>query len=167
MNKIFNNLKFLFAVFVSIALIISCGSKKESKTEKESSKEETKKESAVSEDTKKESLTKEISGRLYFCEDYVQGEEVNVSEKFTTGRITVMVKTDKDIPDKDVSLKLERLKDDGTKEYVDKIAFTIPVTNYIYFKHKDLTFKKPGYYRVTLLGKDGKPIVSGEVTVVQ
>lgn len=28
---------------------------------------------------------------LYFCEDYVNGEEVNVSNKFTTGWITVML----------------------------------------------------------------------------
>ena len=165
---------FILALLISAGIIFSCGklkdltNKEESKKE-ETKKEETKKESSSSKDetsNKEETSSSENSGKLYFCEDYVQDDEVGVSEKFTTGRLTVMVKMTKKIMDKDVNLKLERIKDDVTKQFVDKIPFTIPETNYIYFKHKKLGFSKPGQYKVTLLGKGDKPIVSGEVTIV-
>jgi len=104
--------------------------------------------------------------KLYFCEDYLQKEEINVSDKFTTGRLTVMVKTKDKLYDEDVALKLEQINDNGTKKYLKTIDFNIPVGDYFFFKHKDLGFSKPGKYRVTLLGKDGTAICFGDVTIV-
>jgi hypothetical protein len=117
--------------------------------------------------TKDKTESKEKNGKLYFCEDYVQGEEINVSEKFTTGRLTVMVKMDQEIPDQDVKIRMDKLMSDGTKETVKTVSFTIPVTDYIYFKSEELAFTNPGKYRVTLIGKNGDPIVSGDVTIIE
>jgi hypothetical protein len=144
----------LFTLVAFSTLFFSCGKLKDLT------------ESGKKDSDKKESSGK-ISGKLYFCEDYIQDKEVNVSSKFTTGRLTVMVKTDQKITDKSVELKLVKLNDDGTKETVRTIPFTIPVTDYLYFKHEDLGFSEPGDYKVTLLGKDGDPIVSGEVKIVR
>ncbi|TRZ65564.1 hypothetical protein D4R20_01925 [bacterium] len=175
MKNNYSTFKFLLVLAIAVSVIFSCGKIKEmvkeeskkSDTEKEEKKSETstKEESKKTESSSKEEKSTVNSGRLYFCEDYVQDEEIAVSEKFTTGLVTVMVKMENKITDKDVNLKLERLVN-GEKEYVDKIAFTIPVTNYIFFKHKKLNFKRPGEYKVTLLGKDDNPIVSGRVTIV-
>ena len=146
-------LKFFVTLLISSFVVLSCGKLKELT------------ESAKKEADKKESSGK-ISGKLYFCEDYIQDKEVNVSSKFTTGRLTVMVKTDQKIYDKNVELKLQKLNEDGTKETVKTIPFTIPVSDYFYFKHEDLGFSETGKYRVTLLGKDGDALVSGDVTIV-
>jgi hypothetical protein len=171
-------IRFLIALFIMGAMLLSCSKIKElvsdkEKSTKEETKEETKKETtkeSTKEKTKEEdrsdSGTKTSSGnRLYFCEDYLQGEEVNVAKTFTTGRLTVMVKLTDKIYDKDVFLKLEKLNDDGTKKEMNTISFTIPDGDYFFFKHKELGFSKPGLYRVTMLDKHKSPIVSGEVVI--
>ena len=144
------------ALFLFAAVIISCGKLKEITKNIDSDKKT----------DKSENVNSNITGKLYFCEDYIQDEEVNVSEKFTTGRITVMVKTDQTISDKDVKLKIEKIKSDGSKEYVKSIPFTIPVAKYFFFKHADLSFSESGKYKVTLLGKDDSPLISGQVQIV-
>ena len=167
-------IRFIIALFIMVVMLLSCSKIKDLVSEKDkSTKEETKKESTkepTKESTKDEdrsdSGTKNSAGdRLYFCEDYLQGEEVNVAKTFTTGRLTVMVKLSEKIYDKDVFLKLEKLNDDGTKKELKTISFTIPDGDYFFFKHKDLGFSKPGLYRVTMLDKQKSPIVSGEVVV--
>jgi hypothetical protein len=186
------NLSFIFSLVIMVMLFLSCGKIKEMLSDKnskeETNKEETKKEETKKEDIKEDAKTDEtgkentresdvnsettkknsnskVSGKLYFCEDYLQDEEINVSDVFSIGRITVMVKTDEKIYDENVSLKLERIKENGDKEFVKTIKFTIPIGKYFYFKHKDLGFSKPGRYLVTMLGRDKSPIISGEVTI--
>ena len=105
------------------------------------------------------------SGKLYFCEDYVNSTEINKSDTFTTGKLTVMVRTNQEISDKDVTLKIEKINFIGSSDKINTLKFTIPVGDYFYFKHKDLAFSQPGKYRVTLLGKDDNPICWGEVTI--
>jgi len=170
MKKFKLQISFLLALFFTVFLVFSCSKVKEMVSENDkSTKEDTKKEQ-TKETTKDDDISSKnyssSGNKLYFCEDYLQKEEVNVSDKFTTGRLTVMVKTKEQLYDKDVMLKLERLNDDGSKEYLKTIDFNIPIGDYFFFKHKDLGFSKPGYYRVTLLGKDGSPICSGEVTII-
>ena len=167
MKKFKLQISFMLSLFLVVFLFLSCGKIKEMFSDSDkNTKEDTKKEQ-TKETTKDDVNTKDYGSgnKLYFCEDYVQKEEVNVSDKFSTGRLTVMVKTKEQLYDRDVALKLERLNDDGSKDYLKTIDFTIPIGDYFFFKHKDLGFSKPGYYRVTLIGKNGSPVCSGEVTI--
>jgi|WetSurMetagenome_2_1015567.scaffolds.fasta_scaffold50401_4 hypothetical protein len=170
MKKLNVQISFLLALSLLVFMVLSCSkikdmfSEKDKTTKEETTKEETK-ETTKSED-KTESTSVKTGNRLYFCEDYLQKEEVNVSDRFSTGRLTVMVKTKEKLYDVNVSLKLEKLNDDGTYDFVKTIKFEIPIGDYFFFKHKDLGFSKPGVYRVTLLGLDKKPVCSGNVTII-
>ena len=169
-----SNFKFVIAVLMMFAVGYICSSSKDDKKE-DSKKEDTKKEDTKKEDTKKEDTKKEDTrdtkttsgGRLYFCEDY-QGREINVSERFSTGWLTVMVKLDKPIGVGKVDIRLEKMSDGKPVKIIDTIPFDVPADNdYIYFQDKkNLKFSSPGDYRVTLLKKDGTPIVSGDVTII-
>jgi hypothetical protein len=144
--------------------------KEKEKTEK---KEETKKE-----ETKKETTTKEESSsnkELYFCEDYKNGKEIGVSNRFSTGWLTVMVETGKENPFGvgKVELRLAKIKDADGNPISEKIIDTIPFDvqadwHYTYFQDpKRLKFSSPGTYRVTMQKIDGTPICSGEVEVTK
>ncbi len=78
MQNYTNRYSFLLALLVCFALIIACGSKKETTTEKEDVKEQTKKET-----TRNETTTPSGSNQLYFVEEYKNGEEVGKSDKFS------------------------------------------------------------------------------------
>jgi hypothetical protein len=155
-------INFILALFIGIAVILACGDKKDDSSEKE----ETKKEETKKEETKKE--TTSTGGRLYFCEDYIDGEEIGVSERFTPGWLTVMVKTDEPLGVGKVELRIVRIRKDGTEKIMDTVPFDVQADwDYTYFQDKKrIAFKSPGDYKVTLQKVDGSPIVSGEVTVV-
>lgn len=171
--KLFHgNIKLVVAVLMMFAVGYICSSNKDDKKE-ESKKEDTKKEETTKkedtkkEDTKSDERTTTSGGRLYFCEDY-KGREINVSERFSPGWLTVMVKLDKPIGVSKVDLRLERMSGGKPMKIIDTIPFDVPADNdYIYFQDKsNLKFTSPGEYRVTLIKKDGTPIVSGDVTIV-
>lgn len=172
MKLLTHNFKLVLAVLMMFAVGYVCSSdkdkdkdKKEDTKKEDTKKEDTKKEDTKNEDTKREKTSK--GGRLYFCEDY-QGREINVSERFSTGWLTVMVKLDAPIGVGKVDLRLEKMSDGKPVKIIDTIPFEVPADNdYIYFQDKkNLKFNSPGEYRVTLLKKDGTPIVSGDVTVI-
>jgi hypothetical protein len=75
-----NNYKFklLISVLVIFGLAFICSSNKETTTDKkeDTKKEETKKEETKTEDTKKETTTI-AGGKLYFCEEYRNGDYDN------------------------------------------------------------------------------------------
>ncbi len=113
---------------------------------------------------------------LYFCEDYVDGKEIGVSNRFTPGYLTVMVDLrpeNRKVGVDDVDLILTQIKDENGDEIAEKEIDIIPFTvraewDYLYFQDKErLGFKLPGTYRVTLADKNGKKIASGEVEVVK
>lgn len=122
--------------------------------------------------TEEKSETNTTGGKLYFCEDYVNGREIGVSDRFTTGWLTVMVKTDEPIGVGKVELRLSKIKDEFGESISEKIIRDIdfniqPDWDYTYFQDKkNLKFDTPGTYKVTLMKTDGTPIVSGEVEVV-
>ena len=174
------NFTFILALFISIGAFLACGkltdmADKETEKVKEKVTEEVKKESAGNEETKTDDTrtTKRTSagGSLYFCEDYVGGEEIGVSERFTTGWLTVMVKTDEPLGVGKVELRLSKIKDASgnsiSEQIIDDIPFNVqPDWDYTFFQDKkNLTFKTPGTYKATLLKPDGSPIVSGEVEI--
>jgi hypothetical protein len=170
MNSL-NRFKYLLSLVIIVSLVFACG-KKESASDKDSKKETTEKTESTE---KKETTSSSEEGKLYFCEDYVGGKEINVSEVFTPGWLTVMVDlrpAKKTIGVGKVELRLTKIKDESGEKISERIIDTIPFEvqpdwNYTYFKDtKNLKFSSPGYYKVTLQKVDGTPIVSGEVKVI-
>lgn len=173
MKNTFYNLKFVLAIVVSFTLLTACSKVKEM-ADKEKEKTEKKEETTTKkEETKKESSGKEetTGSKLYFCEDYKNGKEIGVSDRFTTGWLTVMVRTDKPLGVGKVELRMTKIKDAAGDKISEKIVDTVPFDvqadwDYTYFQDKSrLKFSSPGTYKVTMQKVDGTPICSGEVEV--
>lgn len=172
MKNTFYNLKFVLAIVVSFTLLTACSKVKEM-ADKEKEKTDKKEETTKKEETKKESTDKEeTSGnRLYFCEDYKNGKEIGVSDRFSTGWLTVMVRTDKPLGVGKVELRMTKIKNADGEKISEKIVDTVPFDvqadwDYTYFQDKSrLKFTSPGTYKVTMQKVDGTPICSGEVEV--
>ncbi len=111
-------------------------------------------------------------GSLYFCEDYKDAKEIGVSERFTTGWLTVMVRTDKPFGTEKVELLITQIADKNGNTISEKVIATVPFDigadwNYAYFQDKsNLKFTSPGIYRVTLKDLKGIPFCSGEVEII-
>ncbi len=177
MKNTFYNLKFVLAIVVSFTLLTACSKVKEM-ADKEKERTETKE--TTKEETKKEETRKETAGKeetssgnsLYFCEDYKNGKEIGVSERFTPGGLTVMVRTDKPLGVGKVELRMAKIKDEDGNKISEKIIDTVPFDvqanwDYTYFQDKSrLKFSSPGTYKVTMQKIDGTPICSGEVEVI-
>jgi len=109
---------------------------------------------------------------LYFCEEYDDYDgEVGVSDRFTTGYITVMVKCDYELRLDDVSIQYDKYNfRTGNFEYYKKFDFTVDRDmKYIFFernKSSDMEFEDPGFYRVFLLDEDGKTVASALVEII-
>jgi len=109
---------------------------------------------------------------LYFCEEYDDNDgEVGVSDRFTTGYITVMVKCDYALRLDDVSIQYDKYNfRTGDFEYYKKFDFTVDRDmKYIFFernKSSDMEFEDPGFYRVFLLDEDGKTVASALVEII-
>ncbi len=103
---------------------------------------------------------------LYFCEKYTD-REIDVSDRFTTGTLTVMVKLDKPIYYNNVSIQLDKYNcrtDDF--EYYDSRNFDVDGKwSYIHFDK--IAFSDPGLFRVFLLDPEGNTIVSGLIEIIK
>jgi len=166
MQKFTKNYGFILALFISISLIIACGDKKESTSEKETTKEETK--SETKSETKTESTSSSGSNQLYFVEQYTSdGQEVGKSTKFFIkkkgGYITAMLRTAQPVGVGSVDVRLERESIDGS-EIIDTQPYDVsPDKSYFFFDK--ITFYKSGDYKVTVFKKDGTPIASSTVEI--
>ena len=109
---------------------------------------------------------------LYFCERYDSYDgEIGVSDRFTTGHITVMVKSDYALRLDDVSIQYDKYNfRTGKFEYYKKFDFAIDRDmKYIYFERNDdsdMEFEEPGFYRVFLLDDRGKTVTSSLVEII-
>ena len=109
---------------------------------------------------------------LYFCERYDDDDgEIGVSDRFTTGYITVMVKCDYALKLDDVSIQYDKYNfRTGNFEYYKKFDFTVDRDmKYIFFERNDssdMEFEDPGFYRVFLLDEDGKTVASALVEII-
>ncbi len=179
MSKFKNQLGFLLAIFVCLAVVFACNKKDEEDTSDK--KEDTKKETTTetTKETTKETTTNDerkssgnYSGaKLYFCDEYTEsGREVGVSDVFTIqrrgGYLVVMVElrpAKATVGTGKVELRIVRYE--GSKEkIVETLPFDVqPDWDYIHFD--EVTFYKDGDYKLTLLKSDGTPICSGEVTI--
>jgi len=109
---------------------------------------------------------------LYFCERYDDNDgEIGVSDRFTTGYITVMVKCDYALKLDDVTIQYDQYDfRTGKFTYYKKFDFTVNRDmKYIFFERNDdsdLEFEDPGFYRVFLLDEDGKTVASALVEII-
>lgn len=109
---------------------------------------------------------------LYFCERYGTDGEVNISDRFYTGYLTVMVKSDYEMGLRDVSIQFDKFNcKTSAFEYYKKFQFTVkPDMKYIYFEkndESDLSFDSPGIYRVFLLDSREKTVASGLIEIIR
>jgi len=112
--------------------------------------------------------------QLYFCEKYENSEEIGVSDKFTTGWLTVMVdlrESEETLDASEVELVFIKIKDtkgNPVNDTIDIIPFDVqPDWDYIYFADNDrVGFNETGTYEVICRRKDGTRIASGDVEIV-
>jgi hypothetical protein len=109
---------------------------------------------------------------LYFCEKYGRNGEVGVSDRFTTGYLTVMVKSDYALDLEDVSIQFDKYNErTGKFEYYKKFNYVIePDMNYVFFAkndESDLKFEDPGFYRVFLLDDRDKTVASALIEIIR
>jgi hypothetical protein len=108
---------------------------------------------------------------LYFCEKYGNDGEVGISDRFTTGYLTVMVKCDYALGLKNVSIQFDKYNATSkTFEYYKKFAYVIePTMKYVYFAKNstsDMKFSDPGIYRVFLLDENGGTVASSLIEII-
>ena len=109
---------------------------------------------------------------MYFCERYDDDDgEIGVSDRFTTGYLTVMVKCDYALGLDDVSIQFDKYNFRNSKfEYFKKFPYDVePDMKYIFFAkndESDLEFEEPGFYRVFLLDHRDKTIASALIEII-
>lgn len=109
---------------------------------------------------------------MYFCEKYGRDGEVGVSDRFTTGYLTVMVKCDYALRLDDVSIQLDKYNfRSGEFEYYKKFNYTIELDmKYVFFAkndESDMEFEDPGFYRVFLLDDRDKTVASAIIEIIR
>lgn len=165
---------FLVVILIAVSLIFACGKLKDTSKD-DTKKEDTKKEETTKEETTKKETKSSDGAKLYFCEQYKNGQEIGVSKRFTPGWLTVMVDTrpaGKTLGTGKVELRITKVKnaagDDISEKIIDTVPFNVQADwDYTYFTDKSrLKFSSPGTYKVTCQKVDGSPIVSGEVEIV-
>jgi hypothetical protein len=110
---------------------------------------------------------------LYFCEKYDSKKgEINVSDRFTKGSVTVVVKCDYPLGLENVTIQYEKYNPETDKfEFYKNFSFIIrPEMKYVYFKRNsesDMSFDEPGFYRVFLLDDSGETVASSLIEIVR
>ena len=109
---------------------------------------------------------------MYFCEKYGRNGEVGVSDRFTTGYLTIMVKSSHALNLSDVSIQFDKYNERrGKFEYYKKFDYTIePDMKYVYFARNDesdLEFEEPGFYRVFLLDNRDRTVASALIEIIR
>jgi hypothetical protein len=109
---------------------------------------------------------------LYFCERYDSEKgEINVSDRFTTGYLTVMVKCSYELDLEECFIQFDKWNPDTEEfEYYKKFDYTVePEMSYIFFRKNDssdLKFEEPGFYRVYLLDDRDKTVASALIEII-
>jgi hypothetical protein len=110
---------------------------------------------------------------IYFCERYsADSGEVHISDRFTKGPITVMVKSNNKISLKNVHIQFDKWDPDSLSfNFYKRFNFTIkPDMKYVFFSkndESDMSLDEPGFYRVFLLTDSDKKIASGLVQIIE
>lgn len=109
---------------------------------------------------------------LYFCERYGDDGEIGISDRFTTGYLTVMVKCDYALGLSNVYIQLDKYNaETGNFTFYKKFNYKVePSMKYIYFSKNsssDMNFDTPGIYRVFLLDDAGKTVASALIEIIK
>ncbi len=110
---------------------------------------------------------------MFFCERYDDTYgEVGVSDRFTTGYLTVMVKADYALGLNNCYIQFDKYNPGtGSFEYYKKYNFVVqPDMKYIYFsknENADMKFEDPGIYRVFLLNSANKTVASALIEIIR
>ena len=109
---------------------------------------------------------------MYFCEKYGRNGEEGVSDRFTTGYLTVVIKSDYALRLDDVSIQLDKYNfRTGEFEYYKKFYYTIELDmKYVFFSkndESDMEFEDPGFYRVFLLDDRDKTVASAIIEIIR
>ncbi|MBL8008291.1 MAG: hypothetical protein JNJ56_12240 [Ignavibacteria bacterium] len=109
---------------------------------------------------------------LYFCEKYGTDGETGVSDRFTVGYLTVMVKADGPLGLRDCSIQMDKYNPStGKFAYYKKFPYKVePDMAYVYFAkndESDMSFDDPGIYRVFLLDQNDRTVASGLVEIIR
>ena len=109
---------------------------------------------------------------MYFCEKYGRDGEVGVSDRFTTGYLTVMVKSDYALRLDDVAIQLDKYNFRTSEfEYYKKFYYDIELDdNFVFFAkndESDMEFEDPGFYRVFLLDDRDRTVASAIIEIIR
>jgi len=109
---------------------------------------------------------------LYFCEKYGRNGEVGVSDRFTTGYLTVMVKSDYALGLEDVSIQFDKYNYRRDEfEFYKKFDYVITEDmSYVFFEkndESDMKFEDPGFYRVFLLDDRDRTVASALIEIIR
>ena len=110
---------------------------------------------------------------MYFCERYDNNYgEVGINNRFTTGYLTVMVKSDYAIGLSKCYIEFDKYNPSYNDfEYYKKFNFVVqPDMKYIYFsrnQNADMKFDDPGIYRVFLLDSANKTVASALIEIIR
>ena len=109
---------------------------------------------------------------MYFCEKYGRNGEVGVSDRFTTGYLTVMVKSSYALRLDEVAIQLDKYNfRTGEFEYYKKFNYTIELDmKYVFFEkndESDMEFEDPGFYRVFLLDDRDRTVASAIIEIIR
>lgn len=109
---------------------------------------------------------------MYFCEKYGRNGEIGVADRFTTGYLTVMVKSDYALGLDDVAIQFDKYNYRTAEfEYYDKFYYSVdPDMKYIFFEknsESDMNFRDPGIYRVFLLDDRDRTVASALIEIIR
>jgi len=109
---------------------------------------------------------------MYFCEKYGRNGEEGVSDRFTTGYLTVMVKSKYALRLDDVAIQLDKYNfRTGEFEYYKKFYYNIELDqDYVFFTKNDdsdMEFEDPGFYRVFLLDDRDRTVASAIIEIIR
>ena len=102
---------------------------------------------------------------MYFCEKHSDKYgEIGVSNKFTVGTLTLVIKSDIPLPNGNFQVQYDKYNSgSGNFEYYSKSSIK-GANNKKYF---DIAFKEPGIYRVFLLSSSNKTIASALIEIIR
>jgi len=109
---------------------------------------------------------------LYFCERYDDNRgEVGISDRFTKGYLTVIVKADSPLGLEDVYIQFDKYNfRTGGFDFYKKFDYHVDNDmNYIFFANNsesDLKFEEPGFYRVFLLDGYNNTVASSLIEII-
>ena len=108
---------------------------------------------------------------MFFCEKYGGNGEVGISDRFTTGYLTVMVKADYALGLEDVSIQFDKYNyRTGDFDYYEKFDYSVdPDMKYIFFTKNDdsdMNFRESGIYRVFLLDERDRTVASALIEII-